>query len=107
MEPKEIYVAPLQDHNVILRVPWFYRNYAKLIFQERLITLAQDIVICTHKKGDAIPLVNHIAFEKSMKSSFSSYMIFVQDLKLKNANEPTSKIDASLKSSLDEHALFF
>ena len=108
VEPEEFYVAPLQDHDVILGAPWFHRKYAQLIFLERLITLShkgKDIVIRTHKKGETIPLVNHIAFEKSTESSFSSYMIFVQDLK--NANEPMSKLDENLKSFLDQHAHCF
>ena len=108
VEPEEFYVAPLQDRDVILRAPWFHRKYAQLIFPERLITLShkrKDIVIRTHKKGNTIPLVNHIAFEKLMKSSFSSYMIFVQDFK--NANEPLSKLDENLKFFLDEHAHCF
>ena len=56
---------------------------------------------------DTIPLVNHIAFEKLMKSPFSSYMIFVQDFKSKNANEHMLKLYASLMSFLDEHAHYF
>ncbi|MCO5600815.1 hypothetical protein L7F22_054931 [Adiantum nelumboides] len=91
VEAEEFYVAPLESHDVILGVPWFHRKHAKLIFPERLITLShkgKDIVIRTHKKGDTIPLVNHIAFEKSMKSSLSSYMIFVRDFKSEKANEP-------------------
>ncbi|MCO5572361.1 hypothetical protein L7F22_026114 [Adiantum nelumboides] len=108
VEAEEFYVAPLESHDVILGVPWFHRKHAKLIFLERLITLShkgKDIVIRTHKKGDTIPLVNHIAFEKSMKSSLSSYMIFVRDFKSEKANEPM--LDASLKSFLNEHAHCF
>ena len=66
-ETKELYVASLQSLDVILRAPWFHRKYAHLVFPKRLITLShkgKDIVIHTHKKGDAIPLVNHVAFEK-------------------------------------------
>ncbi|MCO5563944.1 hypothetical protein L7F22_017596 [Adiantum nelumboides] len=108
VEAEEFYVAPLESHDVILGVPWFHRKHAKLIFPERLITLShkgKDIVIRTHKKGDTISLVNHIAFEKSMKSSLSSYMIFVRDFKSEKANEPM--LDASLKSFLNEHAHCF
>ncbi|MCO5610884.1 hypothetical protein L7F22_065126 [Adiantum nelumboides] len=108
VEAEEFYVAPLESHDVILGVLWFHRKHAKLIFPERLITLShkgKDIVIRTHKKGDTIPLVNHIAFEKSMKSSLSSYMIFVRDFKSEKANEPM--LDASLKSFLNEHAHCF
>ena len=70
VELEEFYVAPLQNHDVILGAPWFHRKYAQLIFPKRLITLShegKDIVIHTHKKGETIPLVNHIAFEKLMK----------------------------------------
>ena len=43
-----------------------------------------------------------------MKLCFSSKMIFVQDLKFENANKPMmSKLDASLKSFLDENAHCF
>ena len=40
-----------------------------------------------------------------MKSSFSSYMVFVQDLE--NAKEPMSKLDENLKYFLDEHVHCF
>ena len=54
-------------------------------------------------------MVNHIAFEKSMRSAISSYIIFVRDLKttFEAASESLSKLDISLKSFLDEHAHCF
>ena len=112
VEPEEFYVAPLLSQDVILGAPWFHRKSARLIYPERLITFShkgKDIVIHTQKKGETIPLVNHIAFEKSMKSSISLYMIFVRDLKTtsKAASESLSKLDVSLKSFLDEHAHCF
>ena len=110
VELEEFYVVPLQSHDVILGTPWFHRKYAQLIFPNGLITLshkAKDIVIFTHNKSDTIPLANHVAFEKSMNSSLSYYMIYVCDFKSKNSNEPMPKLDATRKSFLDEHACCF
>ncbi|MCO5564104.1 hypothetical protein L7F22_017760 [Adiantum nelumboides] len=103
VEAEEFYVAPLESHDVILGVPWFHRKHAKLIFPERLITLShkgKDIVIRTHKKGDTIPLVNHIAFEKSMKSSLSSYMIF-------ESHEPPYAGHRSAQPTIQAMELYF
>ena len=110
VEAEEFHVAPLQSQDVILGAPWFHRKHATIIYPERLITLShkgKEIVIRTHKEGDTIPLVHHVAFQKAIKSSLSAYMIFVRDSQSKSANESISKIDESLKSFLDEHAHCF
>ena len=69
---------------MILGAPWFHRKSATLVYPERLINFShrgRDIVLCTQNKGGTIPLIDHTTYNKSMKSGFSSYMIFVRDLK--------------------------
>ncbi|MCO5597579.1 hypothetical protein L7F22_051658 [Adiantum nelumboides] len=62
--------------------PWVDRFVASIKFPERKISFKfreKDMYIVAQESGSSIPLVNDQAFEKSIKSSISTYMIFVKD----------------------------
>ena len=40
VESKELYVAPPQDHDIILGAPWFHRKGSHIVFPKILITLS-------------------------------------------------------------------
>ncbi|MCO5548421.1 hypothetical protein L7F22_001877 [Adiantum nelumboides] len=64
------------------RAPWFDRLTASIKFLERKISFKfreKNMYIVAQESGSTIPLVNNQAFDKSIKSSISAYMIFVKD----------------------------
>ena len=84
VDQEEFFISPLLHQDVILGAPWFHRKSATLVYPERLVNVShrsRDIVLRTHNKGGTIALIDHKAYNKSMRSGFSSYMIFVRDLK--------------------------
>ena len=104
VDQEEFFISPLLHQDVILGVPWFHRKSARLIFPERLVTFShkgKDMIIRTQNKGNSIPLVDHKAYNKSMKSVLSSYMIFVRDL-----NSESAEVNKSLTSQEQEYKSF-
>ena len=70
VEPKEFYVAPLQDHDVILGAPWFHRVYAHLQFLEKLVTFrhfGKEYFFKETTKSNTIPIVSNDSLKKLMK----------------------------------------
>ncbi|MCO5583851.1 hypothetical protein L7F22_037766 [Adiantum nelumboides] len=81
---------------------------ASLTFQERKVTF-RDITLHVNEKGHTIPLVSHDSFDKAMKSSISTYMIFVKDPPSSNDLSPNGslKVDNDLHPFLNEHVELF
>ncbi|MCO5591858.1 hypothetical protein L7F22_045851 [Adiantum nelumboides] len=78
MDAKDI--ARLKERKI--RAPWFDRLAASIKFPERKISFKfreKDMYIVAQESGSSKPVVNDQAFEKSIKSSISAYMIFVKD----------------------------
>ncbi|MCO5593497.1 hypothetical protein L7F22_047511 [Adiantum nelumboides] len=85
----DFFMSPLKHEDVILEAPWFDRLAASIKFPERKISFKfgeKDMYINAQESGSSIPLVNDQAFDKSIKSSISAYMIFVKD-SLSDANK--------------------
>ncbi|MCO5553339.1 hypothetical protein L7F22_006860 [Adiantum nelumboides] len=75
-------ISSLKHEDVILGAPWSDRLAASIKFPERKISFKfreKDMYIVAQESGSTIPLVNDQAFDKSIKSSISAYMIFVKD----------------------------
>ncbi|MCO5556345.1 hypothetical protein L7F22_009893 [Adiantum nelumboides] len=83
------FISPLEHEDVILEAPWFDRLAVSIKFSERKMSFKfrdKDMYINAQESGSTIPLVNDQAFDKSIKSSVSTYMIFVED-SLNGVNE--------------------
>ncbi|MCO5575604.1 hypothetical protein L7F22_029406 [Adiantum nelumboides] len=86
---EDFFISPLKHEDVILGAPWFDRLVDSIKFSERKISFKfreKDMYINAQESGSTIPLVNDQAFDKSIKSSVSAYMIFVKD-SLNGVNE--------------------
>ncbi|MCO5600345.1 hypothetical protein L7F22_054456 [Adiantum nelumboides] len=82
VDKEDFFISPLKHEDVILGAPWFDRLAASIRFPERKISFKfreKDMYISAQESGSTIPLVNDQAFDKSIKSSISAYMIFVKD----------------------------
>ncbi|MCO5590777.1 hypothetical protein L7F22_044752 [Adiantum nelumboides] len=82
VDKEDFFISPLKHEDVILGAPWFDRLAASIRFPKRKISFKfreNDMYINAQELGSTIPLVNDQAFDKSIKSSFSTYMIFVKD----------------------------
>ncbi|MCO5598510.1 hypothetical protein L7F22_052607 [Adiantum nelumboides] len=82
VDKEDFFISPLKHEDVILGAPWFDRLAASIKFPERKISfkfMEKDMYIVTQESGNSITLVNDQAFERSIKSSISAYMIFVKD----------------------------
>ena len=58
---KDFYVSPIVNQDVILEAPWFHHLYAKIQFQEKVVSFThygREYSIKAQNKGNAIPLVN-------------------------------------------------
>ncbi|MCO5614429.1 hypothetical protein L7F22_068711 [Adiantum nelumboides] len=89
--------------------PWFDRLSASIKFPERRISFKfreKNMYIDAQESGNTIPLVHTHAFDKSIKSSISVYMIFVKDslsdVNKTQVNESGSKEDLELSKFLNQ-----
>ncbi|MCO5587050.1 hypothetical protein L7F22_040995 [Adiantum nelumboides] len=93
VDKEEIFISPLKHEDVILGAPWFDRLVASIKFPKRKISFkfkGKYIYISVQESDSTIPLVNDQAFDKSIKSSISAYMVFVK-VALSDVNE--TKVD--------------
>ncbi|MCO5608638.1 hypothetical protein L7F22_062852 [Adiantum nelumboides] len=82
VDKEDFIISPLKHEDVILWAPRFDRLAASIKFPERKISFKfreKDMYINAQESGSSIPLVNDQAFDKSIKSYVSTYMIFVKD----------------------------
>ncbi|MCO5603583.1 hypothetical protein L7F22_057734 [Adiantum nelumboides] len=82
VDKEDFFISPLKHEDAVLGAPWFDRLVASIMFPARKISFKfreKDMYINAQKLGSTIPLVNDQAFDKSIKSSISMYMIFVED----------------------------
>ncbi|MCO5554459.1 hypothetical protein L7F22_007988 [Adiantum nelumboides] len=82
VDKEDFFISPLKHEDVILGAPWFDHLATSTMFLETKISFKfseKDIFINAQEPGSTIPLVNDQAFDKSIKSSISVYMIFVKD----------------------------
>ncbi|MCO5567384.1 hypothetical protein L7F22_021074 [Adiantum nelumboides] len=82
VDKEDFFISPPKHEDVILGAPSFDCLAASIKFPERKISFKfrkKDMYIVVQESGSSIPLVNDQAFEKSIKSSISAYMIFVKD----------------------------
>ncbi|RYA46877.1 reverse transcriptase domain-containing protein [Enterobacter cloacae complex sp. GF14B] len=89
VDKEDFFISPLKHEDVILGAPWFDRLAADVKFPERRISFKfreKDMYIDAKEMGNTIPIVHTPAFNKSIKSSISVYMIFVKD----SQNEPNA-----------------
>ncbi|WP_165349248.1 retropepsin-like aspartic protease, partial [Enterobacter cloacae complex sp. 4DZ1-17B1] len=80
VDKEDFFISPLKHEDVILGAPWFDRLAAHVKFPERRISFKfreKDMYIDAREMGNTIPIVHTPAFNKSIKSSISVYMIFV------------------------------
>ncbi|MCO5548947.1 hypothetical protein L7F22_002411 [Adiantum nelumboides] len=109
VDKEDFFISPLKHEDVILGAPWFDRLAASIKFPERRISFKfreKNMNIDAQESGNTIPLVHTHAFDKSIKSSISVYMIFVKD-SLSDANktqvnESGSKEDLELSKFLNQ-----
>ncbi|RYA73525.1 hypothetical protein DD595_24935, partial [Enterobacter cloacae complex sp. 4DZ3-17B2] len=89
VDKEDFFISPLKHEDVILGAPWFDRLAVDVKFPERRISFKfreKDMYIDAKEMGNTIPIVHTPAFNKSIKSSISVYMIFVKD----SQNEPNA-----------------
>ncbi|MCO5553126.1 hypothetical protein L7F22_006647 [Adiantum nelumboides] len=89
VDKEDFFISPLKHEDVILGAPWFDRLAASIKFPERRISFKfreKNMYIDAQESGNTIPLVHTHAFDKSIKSSISVYMIFIKD-SLSNVNK--------------------
>ncbi|MCO5557865.1 hypothetical protein L7F22_011437 [Adiantum nelumboides] len=82
VDKEDFFISPLKHEDAILGAPWFDRLAASIKFPERKISFKfreKDMYIVAQESGSTIPLVNDQAFDKSIKSSISVYMICVKE----------------------------
>ncbi|MCO5560432.1 hypothetical protein L7F22_014047 [Adiantum nelumboides] len=82
VDKEDFFISPLKHEDVILGAPWFDLLAASIKFPERRISFKfneKNMYIDAQESGNTIPLVYTDAFDKSIKSSISAYMIFVKD----------------------------
>ncbi|MCO5606343.1 hypothetical protein L7F22_060531 [Adiantum nelumboides] len=82
VDKEDFVISPLKHEDVILGAPWFDHLAASIKFPERKISFKfreKDMYINAQESDRTIPLVNDQAFDKLIKSSVSTYMIFVKD----------------------------
>ncbi|MCO5603006.1 hypothetical protein L7F22_057148 [Adiantum nelumboides] len=108
VDKEDFFISPLKHEDVILGAPWFDR-LASIKFPERKISFKfreKDMYINAQESGSSIPLVNDQAFDKSIKSSVSAYMIFVKDslngVDETQVNENGMQVDLELSNFLNQ-----
>ncbi|MCO5570541.1 hypothetical protein L7F22_024264 [Adiantum nelumboides] len=110
VDKEDFFISPLKHEDVILGAQWFDRLAASIKFLERRISFKfreKNMYIDAQEWGNTIPLVHTHAFDKSIKSSISVYMIFVKDSFLSDVNktqvnESGSKEDLELSKFLNQ-----
>ncbi|MCO5613485.1 hypothetical protein L7F22_067762 [Adiantum nelumboides] len=109
VDKEDFFISPLKHEDVILGAPWFDRLAVSIKFSERKISFEfrlKDMCINAQESGSTIPLVNDQAFDKSIKSSVSAYMIFVKDplngVDETQVNENGIQIDLELFNFLNQ-----
>ncbi|MCO5608596.1 hypothetical protein L7F22_062809 [Adiantum nelumboides] len=109
VDKEDFFISPLKHEDVILGAPWFDRLAASIKFPERKISFKfreKDMYINAQESGSSIPLVNDQAFDKSIKSSISAYMIFVKDslngVDVTQVNENGMQVDLELSNFLNQ-----
>ncbi|MCO5552042.1 hypothetical protein L7F22_005552 [Adiantum nelumboides] len=109
VDKENFFISPLKHEDVILGAPWFDRLAASIKFPERRISFKfreKNMYIDAQESGNTIPLVHTHAFDKSIKSSISMYMIFVKDslsdVNKTQMNESGSKEDLELSKFLNQ-----
>ncbi|MCO5574510.1 hypothetical protein L7F22_028295 [Adiantum nelumboides] len=102
VDKEDFFISPLKHEDVILEAPWFDRLAASIKFPERRISFKfreKNMYIDAQESGNTIPLVHTHAFDNSIKSSISVYMIFVKD-SLSDVNK-TQVNESGLKEDLE------
>ncbi|MCO5574456.1 hypothetical protein L7F22_028241 [Adiantum nelumboides] len=109
VDKEDFFISPLKHEDVILGAPWFDRLAASIKFPERRISFKfreKNMYIDAQESGNTKPLVHTHAFDKSIKSSISVYMIFVKDslsdVNKTQVNESGSKEDLELSKFLNQ-----
>ncbi|MCO5570893.1 hypothetical protein L7F22_024622 [Adiantum nelumboides] len=109
VDKEDFFISPLKHEDVILGAPWFDRLAASIKFPEKRISFKfreKNMYIDAQESGNTIPLVHTHAFDKSIKSSISVYMIFVKDslsdVNKTQVNESGSKEDLELSKFLNQ-----
>ncbi|MCO5580468.1 hypothetical protein L7F22_034336 [Adiantum nelumboides] len=109
VDKKDFFISPLKHEDVILGAPWFDCLAVSIKFPERKISFKfreKDMYINAQEWGSSIPLVNDQAFDKSIKSSVSAYMIFVKDslngVDETQVNENGMQVDLELSNFLNQ-----
>ncbi|MCO5571572.1 hypothetical protein L7F22_025316 [Adiantum nelumboides] len=109
VDKEDFFISPLKHEYGILGAPWFDRLAASIMFPERRISFKfreKNMYIDAQESGNTIPLVNTHAFDKSIKSSISMYMIFVKDslsdVNKTQVNESGSQEDLELSKFLNQ-----
>ncbi|MCO5588021.1 hypothetical protein L7F22_041975 [Adiantum nelumboides] len=109
VDKEDFFISPLKHEDVILGAPWFDHLAASIKFPERKISFKfreKDMYINAQESGSSIPLVNDQAFDKSIKSSVSTYMIFVKDslngVDETQVNENGMQVDLELSNFLNQ-----
>ncbi|MCO5576395.1 hypothetical protein L7F22_030205 [Adiantum nelumboides] len=103
MWTKDFFISPLKHEDVILGAPWFDRLAASIKFPERKISFKfkeKDMYINAQESSSTIPLVNDQAFDKSIKSSIYTYMIFNKD-SLNGVNETQVDNESGMQEDLE------
>ncbi|MCO5579770.1 hypothetical protein L7F22_033632 [Adiantum nelumboides] len=108
VDKEDFFISPLKQEDVILGDPWFDHLAASIKFPERKISFKfreKDMYINAQESG-TIPLVNDQAFDKSIKSFVSAYMIFVKDslngVDETQVNENGMQVDLELSNFLNQ-----
>ncbi|MCO5587306.1 hypothetical protein L7F22_041254 [Adiantum nelumboides] len=102
VDKEDFFISPLKHEDVILGAPWFDRLATSIKFPERRISFKfreNNMYIDAQESGNTIPLVHTHAFDKSIKSSISVYMIFVKE-SLSDANK-TQVSESGLQEDLE------
>ncbi|MCO5610913.1 hypothetical protein L7F22_065157 [Adiantum nelumboides] len=109
VDKEDFFISPLKHEDVILGAPWFDRLAASIKFPERKISFKfreKDMYINAQESGSSIPLVDDQAFDKSIKSSVSAYIIFVKDslngVDETQVNKNGMQVDLELSSFLNQ-----
>ncbi|MCO5607780.1 hypothetical protein L7F22_061981 [Adiantum nelumboides] len=90
VDKEDFFISPLKHEDVILGAPWFDRLAASIKFPKRKMSFKfreKDMYIVAQESCSTIPLVNNQAFDKSIKSSISVYIIFVNKDSLSDVNK--------------------
>ncbi|MCO5570476.1 hypothetical protein L7F22_024198 [Adiantum nelumboides] len=102
VDKEDFFISPLKHEDVILGAPWCDHLAASIKFPERRISFKfreKNMYIDAQEWSNTIPLVHTHAFDKSIKSSISMYIIFVKD-SLSDVNK-TQVSESDLQKDLE------